>query len=452
MKNIKVLKFGGTSMGTSKSISQCASIVKSATKHDKIIIVVSALSGVTNELIELIELAKKQKSRLIANRLDKLENKHRTILKYFIQDIKDLDEAWIKLFPIFKELRQILTGISLVGDISNKTSAAVWSYGERLSSWIMYYALLKSNIKNKRISAAKLIQTNSDYLDGKVDFVRTKSNCKRLLGPLITNNEAVVTTGFIARDKHRHITTLGRGGSDYTASIIGLSVNADTIEIWTDVDGVMSADPRIISNAQVWSEIDFNIMSEMAYVGAKVLHPKTITPALQGKIPVYIKNTFNLDAKGTRIVEQDKKGLRGIVVKKDQLLLHLSNPIILDQIGTIHEYSHVFAEHNISIDVCATSEISITFSIDAHDKSEKLYKDLRKLAYLTVYQNLAKICIVGNHIGSDSSILSRICKVLTKYQIYTISNGASFNNITLMVEQRYADEILKLLHAELFAN
>ena len=447
MNNIKVFKFGGTSMGTSKSIAQCAKIIQNATKDSKVIVVVSALSQVTNELISLIDLAKKQKPRLIADRLDALEEKHRKTLEFFVDD---LDDAWINLYPIFKELRQILTGISLVGDISDKTSAAIWSYGERLSSWIMHYALWNDDVANRRISATKLIQTNSNYLDAEVDFKRTKANCKRLLAPLVKDNQAVVITGFVARDKHKHITTLGRGGSDYTASIVGLSMHASQIEIWTDVDGVMSADPRIVPNAKVWNELDVNVMAEMAYVGAKVLHPKTITPALQGKIPVYIKNTFNLDAKGTKIVEQDKKGLRGIVVKKDQLLLHLSNPVILNQIGTIHEYSHVFGDYNIPIDVCATSEISISFSIDTKDKSEKLYKDLKKLAKLTVHSGLAKLCIVGNQIGNDAFILERIFKTLKNYKIYTVSNGASFNNITLMINQKEVDEILKKLHGELF--
>jgi len=447
MRNIKILKFGGTSMGTNETISECAKIIKNAIKNSKVIVVVSALSGVTNELIALIDLAKNQKSRLIAVRLDKLEKKHKETLNCFA---KNPNEAWAQLLPIFNELRQILTGISLVGDISDKTSAAVWSYGERLSSWIMHYALLESNVTNKRISAAKLIQTNSNYLEAEVDFVKTKVNCKRILNPLIKDNQAVVITGFIARDKHKHITTLGRGGSDYTASIIGLSVNANQIEIWTDVDGVMSADPRIVPSARVWSEIDVNVMAEMAYVGAKVLHPKTIAPALQGKIPVYIKNTFNIKSRGTKIVEQDKKGLRGIVVKKNQLLLHLANPVILNQIGSIHEYSHVFAENNISIDVCVTSEISISLSINKKDESEKLYKDLRKLAKLTINDNLAKICIVGNQIGNDVSILARIFNTIKNYKIYLISDGASFNNITLMVDEKNADDILKVLHKELF--
>ena len=456
MQNLKVLKFGGTSMGNNQTISQCVDIIKNNLQKNKVIVVVSALSGVTNELIELIELAKKQKSRLIAPRLDELEQKHKETLKYFVRNI---DVAWQEFDAIFKELRQILTGISLVGDISNKISAAVWSYGERLSSWIMHYALLQGKITNRRISATKLIQTNSNYLDAEVDFTKTKANCKRLLSPLLKNHQAIVITGFIARDKHKHITTLGRGGSDYTASILGLSVNASQIEIWTDVDGVMSADPRVVPNARVWSEIEMSVMSEMAYVGAKVLHPKTIAPALQNKIPVYVKNTFNPKAKGTKIIEQDKKGLKGIVVKKEQAIIHLDNPVMLNQVGSIHNYSHVFADHNIPLDVCVTSEISVSFSINQAQVSEKLYKDLRKLAKLTVYDNLAKVCIVGSQIGNDTSILARIFKALKKYapkevplgrEIYTISNGASFNNITLMVDQKNADEILKILHKELF--
>ena len=212
----------------------------------------------------------------------------------------------------------------------------------------------------------------------------------------------------------------------------------------------MSADPRVIPNAKVWSEIDINSMAEMAYVGAKVLHPKTIAPALQGKIPVYIKNTFNLRALGTKIVEQGKKGLRGIVIKKNQLLIQLSNPAILNQIGSINRYSEIFAQNNIPIDVCATSEISVTFTINEKDGSEKLFKTLRKSANLETYKNMAKICVVGNHTGNNTSIIARIFNALKKYPIYTISNGASFNNITLIVDENKADEMLKILHKELF--
>lgn len=445
--SIKVLKFGGTSMGTTESISQCAQIVKKTAEKEKTIVVVSALSKVTNELIELIELAKSQRSSQIIKRLDALEQRHKQTLKPFVNN---LEKSWVIFIPIFKELRQILTGISLVGDISEKTSAAIWSYGERLSSWIMHFALIQENVANERVIATKLIKTDSNYLNAAVDFSKTKVSTKKVIGPVLKSKSAVVVTGFIGSDDDKHLTTLGRGGSDYTASILGLSMGAKDIEIWTDVDGVMSADPRIIKDAKVWKEINIDVMSEMAYIGAKVLHPKTISPALLGKIPVYIKNTFKPTAPGTKIVEADKKGIKGIVVKKDQTLLHLSNPIILNQIGTIHEYSHVFADNDISIDVCATSEISITFSINSKDKQEKLFEGLRELANLDVNENMAKVCIVGSHIGNDAKILAKIFNSLEKYKIYTISNSASFNNITLMVKEKDADEILKVLHKRLF--
>lgn len=436
-------------MGSAESISQCVKIIQNACQKQKAVVVVSALSGTTNTLLDLIEKAKKRKSRLVQNGIQELRIRHKKVLNAFAAK-ENQTEAWATIEPIFKELCQILNGVSLVGDLSPKTTAAILSYGERISSWIMHAALRQANVKSQRESAVKLIRTDSNYLDAHVDFNQSKAKTKKKLIPLLKNNDAVVVTGFIALDKHRNITLLGRGGSDYTASLLGAMLGSSLIEIWTDVDGVMSADPRVIQNTQVWREIDVNVMAEMAYVGAKVLHPKTVSPALKENIPVVIKNTFNPEAPGTKIVHLAQKGLRGVVVKKNQALIQLTDPAILNQIGAINRYSNIFSRHNIAIDVCATSEISVTFSINQKDANEKLYKELRKSAKLEVILDLAKVCVVGSQIGNDSEILAKIFDSLKKYKIHTVSIGASFNNITLMANQSEADEILKILHKKLF--
>jgi len=256
--------------------------------------------------------------------------------------------------------------------------------------------------------------------------------------------------GFIGKDTRGDITLLGRGGSDYTASLVGISLNASGIQIWTDVDGVMSADPRIIKNVKLWSKMNIDVMAEMANSGAKVLHPKTVTAAVQKKIPVYIKNTFNPKARGTLITTQSKKGLKGVQCVKGQMLIHCKTPEMLSAFGFIHECSKTFVENNIPIDACATSEITFTCSIESRDYSKSLVKALSKIAHLEIYDHLAKICVIGCQVAQNPELHFCIYEVLKDFKIFSISSGASFNNITLFVEEKHADSILKSLHAKLF--
>jgi aspartate kinase len=449
---IKVLKFGGTSVGTSQGIEQCVKIIKRALANFKAVVVVSALSGVTDELIALIHLAQKQKPKLIKVRLNKLEERHREILASFV-DAADIEEVWEDNFaPLFKKLRFILTGTSFVGDLTDKTYAVICSFGERLSSWIVACALTRAGIKNQRVCATRLIRTDSQYLKASVDFRRTRKACQRWLLPPIRKGMVPVITGFMGKDTRGDIALLGRGGSDYSAAIIAVSTGTDIIEIWTDVDGIMSADPRLVAQAHPFPKIDMNVMAEMAYTGIKVLHPKTIIPALRNKIPVFIKNTFNPLAPGTEIVYGGKQGLRGIVIKKAQALLQINNPNMLEEIGFIHRCTQIFINHNVSIDVCVTSEVSITYSINQEDGSPKLYKDLRKMVDLTVYPNIAKVCVVGCQISFEAKLLARVFKALGRYPVYAVSIGAGFNNITLMVKDSQVEKILKLLHRNLFTK
>jgi len=337
-----------------------------------------------------------------------------------------------------------------VGELADKSYAVICSFGERLSSRIMYYAIIHSGSLARRVPAIRLVRTDSHYKEAEVDFQRTKINFKRIVAPLLKKGIVPVIDGFVGKDTSGDTTLLGRGGSDYTASIAAVSLGADSIEIWTDVDGIMSADPRLIKNPKIWSEIDVSVMAEMAYGGAKVLHPKMVIPALNNDIHVRIKNTFNRSARGTEIIKNGKYGLRGIVADKNQTLLHLTNVDMLDGVGFIQKCSEICTQHDVPIDVCATSEISFTLTIHRDDYTSQLKKSLEKIAQLENYDNVAKICIIGNNITHDPIFLASVFTSLSGYKIYTVSIGTSFNNVTLIVNQNNADKILKVLHKALF--
>jgi diaminopimelate decarboxylase len=444
-KKLISIKFGGTSMGGAETILECAKIVKEKTKNYLPIVTVSAVGGVTNELINLVRLAKKQKPRLVHAHVIALKKRHWNILKNIVSS-KGLDSVWEQDFlPLFSKLETILIGTSSVGDITQKTESYILSFGEKLSSHLMVQALNKFNIKNSRIDAERVIKTDDHYLEANVKFKATTLACRKIIKPLVIKKIVPIVTGFIGKDTHGNTTLLGRGGSDYTASILAIGVDAEKIEIWTDVNGIMSADPRVIKNAISWPILDMAIVSEMAYSGAKVIHPKSITAAIQKNIPVYIMNTFNPGFQGTKVANQVTLGVKGIISSNNNTLLNVESPNMLEGVGFLAHLTKIIEEYGVPIDVCATSETTFTFSIKNKDFSLKFLKSLKKIAKITIQKNLAKLSIIGNNITNDPQLLADIFVIMAKQLIYirTVSIGASTNNITLLVDESNSEKAFK---------
>ena len=445
------IKFGGTSMGSAESIIDCAKIIKEKLKKYSLVVTVSAVAGVTNELQAFINLAKKQKPRRVRARIAALKKQHEDILKKLVPQ-NELEHIWQQDFlPLFSKLETILVGTSLVGDTTPKTEARILSFGEKLSSHLMAQALNKLGIANKRIESEKIIKTDSLYLEANVKFKATNIACRKVIKPLLTKKIVPVVTGFIGKDTHGNTTLLGRGGSDYTASIVAIGIDAQKIEIWTDVNGIMSTDPKIVPNAISWPILDMGTVAEMAYSGARVIHPKSITAAINKNIPVYILNTFNQDFPGTKVTLQKIDGIKGIIASQNHTVLNIENPNMLEAVGFLATLTKTAQEHNISIDVCATSETTFTFSIKSKDYSSKFLKNLRQLANVVVLKNIAKISIIGDDITNNTKLLADIFTIFARNQIiiHALSIGASTNNITILIADNHREKTLKLLHQKL---
>lgn len=443
------LKFGGTSMGTMESIRECAKIVRDSTIKHSVVVTVSAVSGVTDQLFKLIELAKNQKPRLVQQNIAELEKKHRKILRSFFPDEQSYEDTWQQdLGPIFEKLSTILHGTSLVGDLTLKMQAKVCSFGECLSSYLLLYALRDLEVSAMRIHSEKVIKTDSQYLEANVNFKTTAMACKKTLTPLMKQDVVPIVTGFIGKDTHGDTTLLGRGGSDYTASILAIVLHASEIQIWTDVDGVMSADPRFIKQTVSWPEMGMKMMSEMAYSGAKVVHPRSISVAVAKNIPVYIYNTFNRAFRGTKIVSEEVNNVKGIVSTDSNILFHIENPNMLEEVGFIAKVTSIVESYGIPIDVCSTSETSFTFSILESDYDIKLQKDLCKIGKVKVIREIAKISMIGHDITNNPKVFEEIFKLCHEkhVSIQSVSVGASQRNITLMIDQEFKDQILPDLH------
>ncbi len=454
LMSLRILKFGGTSMGTADAISQSCRIVRRTVRDATPVVVVSALSGVTDELIGLIDLARKQQTLEIENRFTALQKRHHDVLSAFVP-AENIENVWQKHFdPLLERCHLILTGTSLVGDISDRSYAVVCSLGERLSCRIMKHALESMGMRSAAVETDNIVRTNDQYLEATVDIPASRPLIRGKICPLVKRRTIPVLTGFIGGTKDSHTTLLGRGGSDFTASIAGICLKAQAVEIWTDVDGVMSADPRIVKDGvKTWRTIGLAEVSEMAHSGAKVLYPKTVTAAAMQRIPVIVKNTFHPSASGTTIIPiESSSGVRGIVTQSGQTLLHFTEPGMLSSAGFIQRVASVFTERKIPIDVCATSEITFTCSIASRDYSPELLKEFWSIAEVRITEHLAKVCVIGHEITMDPQLIATVMRSLGTIPLHTVSIGASHTNITLMVDESQAKKALLSLHRSLLAS
>lgn len=437
-------------MGSAQSISVCAKILSKEKKNEnQVVVTVSAVGGITDFLIELIELSIKKKTRLLKKKFKIVEKKHWDILRQLCTTEKEAEDYWCQRFaPLLKSLEVILYGSSLVGDVSQKTKAVICSFGEKLSIPLLSFALQKEGWNSCSVEGERIIRANGSYLDAEVDLPATKKACQKQLLFLLEAGVVPIVTGFVGKNVQGETVLLGRGGSDYTASIVAVSLKADCIEIWTDVNGIISADPRLVDDAISWEYLDMNIVSEMAYSGAKVIHPKSIVIAIVCHIPVYIFNTFDLSFQGTKIIEENTEGVKGIVASVDNVLFHLDNPNMLENVGFIAAVTGKVSDFNIPIDVCTTSETSFTFSCKMNGNLVRLEKDLSAFAKVHVKKNLLKISVIGNLLSHDAYILEKIGFFFAKEKkvIHSMSMGMSYRNITFLMDEDHWKETLQELH------
>lgn len=437
-----IAKFGGTSVSSVQSIKTLCSIVSKEADRNPVV-VVSALSGVTDFLLSLPGLAKNQS-----------EDKIQTIKNLHFSLIKGLWEREFAPKECFMFIDEQINEIKKCLNINTQNKASldkIASFGEIMSSYIIAQALNKIGINAKQIIATKLIVTDDNF--GSADFLPnpTKINIKKILTPLIKKGAVPVVTGFIGSTKKGQVTTLGRGGSDYTASIIGFCLEALEIQIWTDVDGVFTADPRLVKKAKLLPEISFKEASELATFGARVLHPHTIRPAIKMGIPVRVLNTFNIGNKGTLIKGKvsNFRGVRAISYKRKIVLINIYSSEMLLQIGFLAKVFKVFADNNISVDLVSVSEVSISVSLDNGGKGLiKAIKQLSLFASVSVIENLGMVSLIGEGITSSVHTIKKIFDILDKEKILVrmISLGATDINISLVIEAVKVEKAVKILH------
>lgn len=434
---IIVQKFGGTSMGTDMAMRAVAEIIRNVAGGK--VAVVSATSGTTDVLIRLGKEAVSGGD--FEATLGELRKKH--------EDIVANLGINLDLNGFFEETLKILHGVNMLGELSLNILDRLQSFGERISATILAEYLRANGIEALMIDAFDFVRTDNNFGAGNVDFVATDELAAGVLMPLIEKGVVPVVTGFIGQAENGQYITLGRGGSDYSGAIVAGALGAAELQIWTDVDGILNTDPRLVSEAKVLPQVSFNEAGELAYFGAKVLHPKTIKPAIEKNIPVRILNTFNVEATGTLITNEETQSLKSVTYKKNISVINICSLGMLNAHGFLARIFEAFARHKVVVDVVSTSEVSVSVTVDC-SVPENLIEELSSFATVKVHENMAIVCLVGEGIKTQSGILGQLFSAVREHNVSMVSQGASKRNITFLVNGDEAAEVVVKVFNQFF--
>ena len=448
-----VMKFGGTSVGSAERMQQVIDLVVSAQKNGKKpVVVLSAMSGITNLLIEGADRALKRDLDGALNVISKIQTKHEEAINALFKDPVQKSALLAELKEKLDELVILYKGVSYLGELSKRSLDAISGFGELLSSKIVAELSNAREVPAKWLDARQMVITDDSFGRARPLWGKLTPLCQKEVSAVFNENKVVITQGFIGSTVDGINTTLGRGGSDYSASIIGVAIDTEEIQIWTDVDGMMSADPRVVKEAKVLPAVSFHEASELAYFGAKVLHPMTIHPAVEKNIPVRILNTMNPTFPGTFIKATVSDGdlIRAVAAKKNISAIYLSSPSMLMSHGYLAKVFEIFDRHGVAVDLITTSEVSIALTIDSTDRLDELKRDLAKYADVQVLQDVAIVSVVGRQFREQSGIAGRVFKALGEITVLMISGGASDINLSFVVSAEQADQAVRQLHQEFF--
>ncbi len=448
------MKFGGTSVEDSDAIRRLIDIVKSECPR-KPIVFVSACAGVTNQLLKIARLSAEGKKGEANDLITVIRTRHEKLVDELIASELPKNYMKGKISVYAHELRNFSQAISVLGEVTGRSRDAVASYGERLSSMIIAQAMEEDSVKAAFVDAREFMITNAEYSNAVPLLDKVEARSREMLLPLVQDSYVPVTQGFIGSNEAGITTTIGRGGSDYSAAIVGALLDAEEIQIWTDVDGVLTADPSIMPGARRIRKMSFNEASELAYFGARVLHPKTILPAVEKNIPVYVRNSRNPSYHGTLITKGDENEeciAKSIAYKERITLLNLVSSRMFLAPGFLEAVFEVFNRHSTIAHAVATSEVSISVAIDDTSELESMKKEFEEFAEVSSSSGKAIVCVVGENIRHSPGIVGRIFSALDGIRINMISQGASEINIGFVVDEKDIEPTVRALHGELFDN
>ena len=450
------MKFGGTSVENAAAMRNVSRLVVRHANRGPLV-VASACAGVTNALLSLARNALAGGKGNAQEALEQLRARHHQIARdLFAGEI--LLTVQSQIDALMDELRDLAKSIGILGELTGRSLDTVVSFGEKLSTLLLFHEMKQEGAECVLVNAQEVLITNADYTAAVPQFEEIDRRAQAVFAPRLEAGQIVITQGFLGATADGVPTTIGRGGSDYSASIFGAALNAEEIQIWTDVDGVMTSDPSVIPEAQVIEEMTFREAAELAYFGAKVLHPATIVPAVHKNIPVRVLNSKRPEVPGTVIVQksrrQETRIVKSIAYKEGITLITIASTRMLMMHGFLARVFEIFASHGKSVDVIATSEVSLSLTVDSSAHLDEIFEELRKIADLEVENDKAIFCVVGEHLKETRGIITRVFATLDAQDIPVsmISLGASEINVTFVVDGKDIRRTAQALHREFFPS
>ena len=446
-----VCKFGGTSVQDADAMTRLAQIINGRRDRQPIV-VASAMGKTTNHLLEAAQKAAKGKRQEALDLLSKIKEKH---LKEAQKLGIAVTEDWVYeiIQAYFKEMRDLIKGLAALGELTPRITDAIASYGERLSTPILTQVLVNQGMPAQLMDARECIVTDDNFMRAAPIFELTDAAIVKHFKPALKVGKIPVFQGFIGRTRSGITTTIGRGGSDYSAAIVGAALDVDDIQIWTDVDGIMTTDPRMVKEARRIKAISFDEAAELAYFGAKVLHPATIIPAVRKKIPVHVLNSYKPDQDGTLISDEAPpcdNPVKAIAYKSGITVVNVASTRMLMAYGFLKKIFETFEHYKVPVDVVSTSEVSVSLTVDETSELWDIVTDLKKIGEVKVEGSKAIVCCVGDNLRNIPGVPYLAFSALQDVKIQMISQGASAINITFVIDEDQLPDAVRGLHDVFF--
>ncbi len=447
-----VCKFGGTSVADAAAIVRASDIVAGRLDR-RPVVVVSALAGVTNDLLEIARRAAAGDLLVALTLVESLRARHLADAATLLDGSPGTDEIFTELGAGFDELAHLAEALCTLGFVTPRSLDAVAAMGELLSSQLVVAAFRHRGVPAEWVDARRVTITDEHFTRAAPDLAAIAAATRDHVRPVVEQGRVPVIGGFVGASPARITTTLGRGGSDYSAALIGAALEADAIEIWTDVDGMLTADPRVVPDARLIERIRFDEAAELASFGAKVLHPSTIAPAVQRGIPVYVFNSRRPDGTGTMIAfEAPRHPVRAIAGKRSTTLVKLRTTRMLLAHGFLRSVFEVFERHRTSVDVVATSEVSISVTLDDPAQLDDIVADLSAFGDVSVERQRGIVAIVGAGLSDGTATLATALASLGPINVHMASLSATGINFTLVIDDAQVVPAMQRLHAGFFGS
>ena len=449
-----VQKFGGTSVADPEAIRRLIEIVRAARTRDGRgpAVVVSAMSRVTDGLLGVADSAGASHLAEALSRTQSIRERHIATARELVSG-RALDPLVSQINAALDDLTDVIKALAVLREVSPRTLDVVAAVGELLSSRIVAAALTSAGVDAEWVDARQVIVTNNEHTRATPLGKETNDRLRSIVGPILDSGRVAVLGGFVGATLAGHTTTLGRGGSDYSGALVGAGVEASEIQIWTDVDGMLSADPRVIKSAKLVDHLSFAEAAELAYFGAKVLHPSTILPAVERNIPVRILNSWKPAAAGTLITgagSSTRKGLTGLASKRDVAVVDITSTRMLAAYGFLRQVFEVFERFTTAVDMVTTSEVSVSVTVDDIRHLDEIEEALSEFASVSVERNMSLLCAVGDVLQHEPEMAARVIGVFEEVPLRMISQAASRRNITVVLRQGDLPHAMERLHEEFF--